>query len=118
MLKGRDFTIFTDHKPLPWSACQQRHLSYLAEFTSTVVQVPGLENVLAVTLYSSVSSFALVYPSTPPPCSVKPGISGFDISLLPPWQLTFPFVSEMKSSPSLSMVSIPLGDFSTSTLIS
>ena len=38
MLEGREFTIFKDHKPLtlalfrvspPWSAYQQRHLSYL-----------------------------------------------------------------------------------------
>ena len=50
MLEGRDFTIFTDHKPLthalfrvspPWSTRQQRHLSYLAEFTSSVVHMPG-----------------------------------------------------------------------------
>ena len=58
-LEGRDFTIFTDHKPLthalfrvspPWSACQQCHLSYLAEFTSSMVHVPGPENVVADTL--------------------------------------------------------------------
>ena len=56
MLEGREFTIFNDHKPLthalfrtspPWSACQQRHLAYLAEFTSSVVHIPGKENVVA-----------------------------------------------------------------------
>jgi len=55
MLEGREFTIFTDHKPLthalfrtspPWSARQQRQLAYLAEFTSTIVHVPGKENVV------------------------------------------------------------------------
>ena len=59
MLEGREFTLFTDHKPLthalfrvslPWSARQQRHLSYLAEFTSSIFQVPGPENVGADTL--------------------------------------------------------------------
>ena len=56
MLEGREFTIFNDHKPLthalfrtspPWSAHQQRHLAYLAEFTSSVVHIPGKENVVA-----------------------------------------------------------------------
>ena len=59
MLEGREFTIFKNHKPLthalfrvspPWSAYQQRHLSYLAEFTSSIVHVPGPENVVADTL--------------------------------------------------------------------
>ena len=30
----------------PWSAHQQRHLSYLAEFTSSIIHVPGPENVV------------------------------------------------------------------------
>ena len=34
----------------PWSARQQLHLFYLAEFTSSVVHVPGPENVVADTL--------------------------------------------------------------------
>ena len=56
MLEGREFLLFTDHKPLtsalfrsspPWSARQQRHLAYIAEFTSSIVHVPGLENTSA-----------------------------------------------------------------------
>ena len=56
MLEGREFLLFTDHKPLtsalfrsspPWSARQQRHLAYVAEFTSSIVHVPGLENTVA-----------------------------------------------------------------------
>ena len=52
----RNFTLFTDHKPLtfalfrvspPWSARQQCHLSYLSEFTSDLVHLPGLQNVVA-----------------------------------------------------------------------
>jgi hypothetical protein len=45
LLEGRKFLIITDHKPLvsamerttpPWSARQQRHLSFLAEFTLSI----------------------------------------------------------------------------------
>ena len=48
-------------------------------------------------------------PSHPPPWIDKPVISGFDISLLSPLQLTCPTISVMKSSPSLSVFSVPLG---------
>jgi hypothetical protein len=34
----------------PWSARQQRHLSYIAEFTSDIQHVPGAANVVADTL--------------------------------------------------------------------
>jgi len=43
LLEGRHFTAFVDHKPLTfamtkvtelWSARQQRHLSYISEFTT------------------------------------------------------------------------------------
>ena len=128
MLEGRDFTIFTDHKLLthalfrvspPWSACQQCHLSYLAEFKSSVVHIPGPENLVADTLsrpstdlspaptpapVSSPSTSALVSPL--PPSSDVPG---FDVSLLPLLQLSCTSVQDMKLSPSLSVVSVPLG---------
>ena len=55
------------------------------------------------------STSALVSPSPPLPCPVEPEISGFDISLLSPLQLTCPTISVMKSSPSLSVFSVPLG---------
>ena len=56
ILEGRCFTIFTDHKPLTyalsrstdaWTAKQCRHLSYVAEFTSDIQHVPGLQNLVA-----------------------------------------------------------------------
>jgi len=56
LLEGRDFTAFTDHKPLvaamckvsdPWSARQQRHLSFISEFTTNVQHISGKENVVA-----------------------------------------------------------------------
>ena len=80
MLEGREFTIFTDHKPLthalfrsspPWSARQQRHLSYLAEFTSSIVHIPGKENVVADALSRPVSPSSAPNPESNP-SSVSP----------------------------------------------
>ena len=129
MLEGRDFKIFTNHKPLThalfWvspsrSTLQQGNTSYLAEFNS-VVHVPWLENVVADALSSpspvlSPSTSALVplstliqlSPAPSPPSSDKPVIPGLDVSLLSLLQLTCPSFSEMCSSPTLSVVSIPL----------
>ena len=65
MLEGREFLLFTDHKPLtsalfrispPWTARQQRHLTYIAEFTNSIVHVPGLENSVADALSCPFSS--------------------------------------------------------------
>ena len=42
---GRTFTVYPDHKPLmdaisklsdPWTAKQQRHLSFISEFTTDI----------------------------------------------------------------------------------
>ena len=55
-LEGQKFAVWTDLKPLtfalhrvsePWSARQQRQLSYIAEYTNTMVHVPGKDNVVA-----------------------------------------------------------------------
>jgi hypothetical protein len=59
MLEGLRFIIFTDHKPLtyalsrvlePWTARQARHLSYVAEYTSDIRHVAGVNNIVADTL--------------------------------------------------------------------
>jgi RNase H-like domain found in reverse transcriptase len=64
LLEGRDFTLFTDHKPLtfalrktaePWTARQQRQLSFLSEFTADIQRVAGRENVVADALSRPVS---------------------------------------------------------------
>ena len=55
-LEGRNFTVWTDHKPLTfalsrvsdsWTARQQRQLSYVAEFTNKIIHVPGRLNIVA-----------------------------------------------------------------------
>ena len=62
ILEGRQFTVWTDHKPLcgalasaaDRSPRQTRHLSFLAEFTTDVKHVSGSSNVVADTLSRAV----------------------------------------------------------------
>ena len=81
-LDGRQFPIFTDHKPLcgaitsaaERSPRQTRHLSYVSEFTTDICHVAGCANVVADTLsrpaisssVSAVSSVCLLYTSPSP----------------------------------------------------
>jgi Reverse transcriptase (RNA-dependent DNA polymerase)/RNase H-like domain found in reverse transcriptase len=55
-LEGRQFCIYTDHKPLthslsrasdPWTPRQQRHLSFVIEFTADIRHVSGVQNSVA-----------------------------------------------------------------------
>jgi hypothetical protein len=56
MLEGRRFTVYTDYKPLtfalhkqaePWTARQQRHFLYIAEFKGDIRHVAGSANGVA-----------------------------------------------------------------------
>jgi RNase H-like domain found in reverse transcriptase/Reverse transcriptase (RNA-dependent DNA polymerase)/Integrase zinc binding domain/Integrase core domain len=78
MVEGRQFTLFTDHMPLvaalhrvspPWTARQQRHLSFIAEFNVQLVHTPGVENVVADSLSRPGGPVAAVAAATsePPP---------------------------------------------------
>lgn len=68
-LEGRPFALHTDHKPLKGafastaerSPRQTRHLSFISEFTTNVVYVPGEENVVA----DALSRAVLVVSTTP-----------------------------------------------------
>ncbi|KAK3776971.1 hypothetical protein RRG08_022765 [Elysia crispata] len=62
MLEERNFTIYTDHKPLVhamaktkdlWSARQQRHLSTISEFSTDIAHVSGKNNIVAECLSRS-----------------------------------------------------------------
>ena len=73
-VEGQNLVLYTDHKPLthalrrvspPWSARQQRHLSYVSEFTADIRHLPGSENVPADVL--SRPTVAAVRHG-PPPC--------------------------------------------------
>lgn len=59
MLEGREFSIFTDHKPLVFafqqssekaSPRQLRHLDYIGQFSTDVRHISGCENIVADTL--------------------------------------------------------------------
>lgn len=59
MLEGREFTIYTDHKPLTFafhqkpeksSPRQVRHLDFIGQFSTDIRHVKGIENIVADTL--------------------------------------------------------------------
>jgi len=75
-LEGRNFHLFTDHKPLtsalqrlsdPWTARQQRHLAYIAEYTSDVRHLPGSRNVVADMLSRPAAAVVPPSPAGPVP---------------------------------------------------
>jgi hypothetical protein len=78
MLEGRRFILFTDHKPLtqalfrssdPWTPRPCRQLSYIAEHTSDIRHIAGLDNVVADMLSLPVASPA---PSPAAACVKEP----------------------------------------------
>ena len=65
LVEGRNFTVFTDDKPLvdamfkvsdPWTARQQRQLSYISSFTSDIEHISGKDNVVADCLSRTATS--------------------------------------------------------------
>ncbi|GFT69322.1 retrovirus-related Pol polyprotein from transposon 17.6 [Trichonephila clavipes] len=69
MLEARDFTVFTDHKPLTYAFRQKsdkcsprqiRQLDFISQFTKNIVHIPGSDNIAADVL-SRVS--AITFPS-------------------------------------------------------
>lgn len=119
MLEARQFQLWTDHKPLcsavhrvsePWSARQQRQLSYLAEFTNDFKYIPGEENTVAdalsrpvptvpTSLTSSVSSI------TPAP----PGIDYVQMSIL---QSTCPSMQNLSDDTGLRLSQLKFNEVS------
>ena len=86
LLEGREFTLFTDHKPLtsalfrsspPWSARQQRHLSYIAEFTNNIIHLPGEQNIVADALSRPIAPLMSPMPETPPTPPMPPNLRSF-----------------------------------------
>jgi transposase InsO family protein len=112
MLEGRRFTIFTDHRPLigalgrvsePWTARQQRHLSYISEFSSDIQHVAGEANTVADTLSRPAQPAATVAAATaaatPPPV---------DLHQLADAQRSCPDCQKGRESPALRTLEVQL----------
>jgi cleavage and polyadenylation specificity factor subunit 1 len=106
MLEGRSFFISTDHKPLTfalhrssdaWSARQQRHLAYVAEYTSDIRHVPGRDNKVADAL-------------SRPAAVVAPGDEKIDFVQLAQQQEVCPDVQQLRASPTLQIQHVKVGE--------
>jgi len=118
-LEGRTFKLWTDHKPLcsalhrvsePWSARQQRQLSYIAEFTSEILHVPGDENVVADALSRP---YCTEVSSSLPPISSLASLSsppGIDFQVMAEAQVTCPEVQRLLQSENLNISTFPVGN--------
>jgi hypothetical protein len=148
LLERRKFRLLTDHKPLvsslarvspPWSACQQRQLAFLSEFTSDIRHTPGHANVVAdafsrpspaqhtasncsVAEKSAAALHATIAELPLPPANQQraaPQPPALDFAAIAAAQASCPDVANMHSSTTLQTVQRPvdgvqlLGDVST-----
>ena len=78
MVEGREFTIFTDHKPLTTaltsrterSPRQTNHLEFISQFSSDIQHIEGRNNVVADTL-SRYNQIDAIIQQLPPPWSLE-----------------------------------------------
>jgi RNase H-like domain found in reverse transcriptase len=127
MLEGRQFVVFTDHRPLlgalgrvsePWSARQQRQLSYIAEFTADIRHIAGQSNIVADTLSrpavapADTSSLAAGLAAAALPQAVSPAGSAasppVDLQELAAAQASCPDCQTGKSSPVLHVLDVAI----------
>ena len=107
-LEGRSFVLFTDHKPLtfaisktsdPWSSRQQRHLTYISEFTTEVRHIGGKNNTVVDTLSrGEISAITSPHP-------------GVDYNAMAAAQRTDEGITSVRTAtPSLVIRDVPLGN--------
>ena len=102
VLEGRDFTVYTDHKPLIFAARSSsdrhsprevRHLDYVTQFTSDIQHVSGVDNPVADAL-SRINSITTD--------------NSVDLVAIAAAQTTDPEIEKLRQSSSLKLLSIPL----------
>lgn len=80
MLEGRQFSCYTDHKPLTFafmqssekaSPRQSRHLSYISQFTTDIKHVKGTDNIVADTLSRPTSDVSGIVSAVNYPSSIQ-----------------------------------------------
>ncbi len=103
-LEGRPFQLWTDHKPLilalnrvspPTSGRQQRHLSFISEYTNHLVYAPGTSNVVADTLSRPAAATA----GTARVCAAIANRAPLDLKDMALRQILCPQVQALRSSP-------------------
>jgi transposase InsO family protein len=128
MLEGRQFVVFPDHPPLlgalgrvsePWSARQQRQLSYIAEFTADIRHIAGQSNRVADTLSrpaaapADTSSLAASLTAAALPQAVSPAGPAasppVDLQELAAAQASCHDCQKGKSSPVLRVLDVAIG---------
>ena len=92
----------------PWFSRQQRQLSFISEFTSNRVHLPGSQNVVADAL-SRPSPLPPLAPPLVPVSAVQPLplAPAIDFSELSTMQPSCPETSSLLSNPSLRVISVP-----------
>jgi len=114
--EGGQFQLWTDHKPLlcaltrvspPTSGRQQRHLAFISEYTTLLVYVPGMSNVVADALSRPLSSSATAVVLS---CAAIADKAPFDLRDMTLRQVLCPEVQSLRSSPELRIVTQKVGD--------
>jgi hypothetical protein len=116
-LEGRQFQLWTDHKPLlyaltrvspPASGRQQCQLAFISEYTTLLVYMPGMSNMVADALSRPLSSSATAAAAIC--CAAIAAKAPFDLRDMALCQILCPEVLSLRSSPELRIVTQKVGD--------
>ena len=112
MVEGREFCIFTDHKPLTCALAshsaqrsprQIRHLDFISQFTSDICHIKGIDNPVADALSRIEVNTVTSHP-------------GVDFEEMARAQAGHPDLVTVKSSPSLKLKNVPVPASTTNIL--
>jgi hypothetical protein len=109
-LEGHTFQLWTDHKPLifalhrvlpPTSGRQQRHLTFISEYTNKLVYLPGTSNVVADALSRPAAATAAGVEWV---CAAIADKSPLDLKDMALRQILCPQVQALHSNPGLRII--------------